>query len=331
MSPELLEDYRAAREAVAWRQLASRGKLSVTGTDRVSFLHAMLSNDVQSLADYSGRYGTLLTATGKIVADFYYYRFPDQVLIDVALDCLEPLKSRLDAHIIMDDAEVNDRSADFGHLAFDGPNAGRLLEGIVGPILPEHPLELGVGEWESAPVWVIRKDALGVPGFEVVLPAVKANDWFSAIQSSGSIHMLREMSPRTYNLLRLEQGIPLFGQDFTEKNNPLETRLNSAYSLTKGCYPGQEVVGRATHIGGVARLLSRLVVEGQLVPPPDAAVLDSNRKEIGWITSAALSPRFDRVIALAYLKRPRAEVGRVHQVDFGDGVVRSAEVVDHFA
>ena len=78
-------------------------------------------------------------------------------------------------------------------------------------------------------------------------------------------------------------------------------------------------------------MLSRLIVEGELVPPPDTAVFDSERKEIGWITSAALSPRFGRVIALAYLKRPKAGVGHVHQVEFGNGVVRSAEVVDHLA
>ena len=81
LSAEALKQYWAVRSGLGWRDLSENSKLEVHGPDRIEFLHAVLSNDVQSLPDFSGRRGALLTATGKIVADFDYYRLPDFLLI----------------------------------------------------------------------------------------------------------------------------------------------------------------------------------------------------------------------------------------------------------
>ncbi len=331
MDPLREKEYRAVREGAVWRLLDSRRQLAVTGPDSVSFLHAMLSNEVQSLADQTGRYGTLLTATGKIVADFYYYRLPGEVLIDVELEVMEDLKAALESHIIMDEVEVEDRSAGMSQVGLDGPEAGALLESLLGRPLPEEPLSLLTVEWKSTPVLVVRKDALGVPGYEVLLSTAKLDEWLSSVVDAGASAGLCELSPAVFDLLRLEAGVPLFGRDFNQRNNPLEARLESAYSLTKGCYPGQELVARATHIGGVARLLSKLQLEGSAVPEPETPVFNSDGKEIGWITSAGFSPRFGRVISLGYLKRIYSEAGRIYRLDPGDGVMRNVEVVDRFS
>jgi glycine cleavage system aminomethyltransferase T len=77
-------------------------------------------------------------------------------------------------------------------------------------------------------------------------------------------------------------------------------------------------------------LLSRLQLEGSTAPKPQTPVISLDGKEIGWITSAAFSPRLGEVIALGYLKRAYAEAGKIHRLDPGDGVLRNVEVVDRF-
>ena len=61
---------------------------------------------------------------------------------------------------------------------------------------------------------------------------------------------LVEISQEARNILRMEAAIPWYGQDMDEYRYPMEARLETAISLTKGCYLGQEVVSKATHTGG---------------------------------------------------------------------------------
>ena len=106
---------------------------------------------------------------------------------------------------------------------------------------------------------------------------------------------------------------------------PLEAGIeDSAISLTKGCYVGQEVIIRVLHRGHgrVARKLVGLRVEGP-VPPRGAKIFGGDR-EIGFVTSAASSPRAG-TIALGYVHRDFLEPGTAVGIDTGAG--RSRAVV----
>ena len=111
-----------------------------------------------------------------------------------------------------------------------------------------------------------------------------------------------------------------------ENRYPMEAQLHEAISLTKGCYIGQEVVAKATNIGGVANLLIGLKLNGSVVPTQETLVKDGD-KQIGVITSAVFSPRLQCAIALAYLKRPFVEVGKKYCIDIGEdeGLVKKSE------
>jgi folate-binding protein YgfZ len=136
---------------------------------------------------------------------------------------------------------------------------------------------------------------------------------------------MEKLSSETCEILRLEKGIPLYGVDFTEKNNPVEAGLENAYSLTKGCYAGQEVVSKAIRVGSVPKALSRMKLEGRIVPERGTAVTSREGKEIGKITSAVMSPLLGCPIAFGFLKRGFWTPGQVH---WAGGL--KAEVVERF-
>jgi folate-binding protein YgfZ len=120
----------------------------------------------------------------------------------------------------------------------------------------------------------------------------------------------RRLDDHAATLLRVERGIPEFLVDTSEETIPLEAGLDDTISHTKGCYVGQEIIIRVLHRGHgrVARKLVGLTIDGDHAPAPGAAI-SSGDKEIGRVTSAAMSLRLKRPIALGYVQRDFVEPG----------------------
>ena len=116
-----------------------------------------------------------------------------------------------------------------------------------------------------------------------------------------------EINFDTFEVVRIERGIPRFLVDMDTETIPLEAGIEDrAISFTKGCYVGQEVIVRVTHRGGgrVAKKLVRWKADpSAAVAPLPGARIFSNEKDIGRITSAAYSPSRDAVVGLGYVHR----------------------------
>ena len=331
MENSVLEEYTAVQSSVGFLNLSYRGKLEVTGSDRVSFLHSIISNDVQGLPEFDGRYGTLLTPTGKIISDFYYYVFAEFVLIDIEPGLVPKTMETLQKYIIMDEVHLKDISDDVAHFSLQGPRSGKLISQLFGVPGPSRGYQVQETNWEGARTWLIRKGELADTGYEVLLSEKAAPSLRGAILEAGSGGLdLRQVGQEARNILRMEAAIPWYGVDMDESHYPMEARLDSAISLTKGCYMGQEVVARATNLGGVPKLLLGLKLASDSIAPKGAKVLEKKGKPIGQVTSSVFSPRLQTSIALAYLKRAFALPGRLYHVEISPQELISAEVVDRF-
>jgi folate-binding protein YgfZ len=130
---------------------------------------------------------------------------------------------------------------------------------------------------------------------------------------SAEYSALTEIDLDTFEVIRIERGVPRFLADMTEDTIPLEAGIEDrAISFTKGCYVGQEVIVRVTTRGGgrVAKKLVRLVgdPEAEIVPLPESRIMSFD-KDIGRLTSVAFSPRLERVVGLGYVHRDFTESG----------------------
>ncbi|HEX7283196.1 MAG TPA: glycine cleavage T C-terminal barrel domain-containing protein [Vicinamibacterales bacterium] len=140
---------------------------------------------------------------------------------------------------------------------------------------------------------------------------------------------LPEIDLDTFEVIRIERGIPKFLADMSEDTIPLEAGIEDrAISFSKGCYVGQEVIVRVTHRGG-GRVAKRLVKwhaddSAPIVPMPDSQVL-SGEKTIGKVTSSAFSPSLNKVVGLGYLHRDFVEPGTAITIVWND--TRVAAVV----
>jgi len=122
---------------------------------------------------------------------------------------------------------------------------------------------------------------------------------------------LPELDLDTFEVIRIERGIPKFLSDMGEDTIPLEAGIEDrAISFTKGCYVGQEVIVRVTHRGG-GRVAKRLVKwhaddSASVVPMPESRMFALDR-DIGRVTSSAFSPSLNKVVGLGYVHRDFAE------------------------
>ena len=138
---------------------------------------------------------------------------------------------------------------------------------------------------------------------------------------------LSEINLDTFEVIRIERGVPRFLADMSDDTIPLEAGIEDrAISFTKGCYVGQEVIVRVTHRGGgrVARKLVRWIADpgAGIVPLPDSRIFSFDR-DIGRVTSAVFSPNVNRVVGLGYVHRDFTESGTDVTVMWNDSRIKA--------
>ncbi len=301
------KEHQAVREAAGLFDFSFRAKIAVRGEDRIRFLQGMVTNDVEGLAPGQGTYAMMLDAFGHILADMRIVRAEDRLLIDTDAALRDKIMKTLERYIIMDQVEL--QPLELYALAFQGPRSRPLLEKSLHLDLPAmKEFDHFATNYAGFPVRVLRASGAGEEGYEVWVGAKGIMGVWGAACGQAPTYDMLPCGTEALETLRIEAGIPRYGQDLGEDTLPLEAGLLNAISFTKGCYIGQEVVERTRSRGHVNWMLVVLCVESRVAPEPGTKLLFDG-KEIGEITSACVSPSLGRAIALAYVRREFSETG----------------------
>ena len=319
-------EYRAARTSAGLFDLSFRGVLRFTGADRTTFLHNLLSNDIQALRPGEGCYATLLTQQSKVVADANVLCLEDSLWLDVDVRLAERAREHLEKFLVADEVEIESRTGLDTSVGLYGPRYAEVLRAALGTVsLPEVEHGHIAAVLGGVSVRVSRVSWTADPGFELIVPRGEATAVWKTLVAGGSPLGLRPAGMAVLDVLRLEAGIPAPGVDFDESHLALEAALERGISFKKGCYLGQEVVERATARGHVNRRRVGLRIEGTAVPGSSAKIFASGA-EVGVITSSAFSPTVGAAVAMGYVKRDLTEPGTRVEVETARGPL-PAEVV----
>jgi len=326
---ETLQGYEAARRTAAAFDRTSVGWIVVSGKDRASYLHGLLTNDITSLKSGDGRYAAYLTPQGRMIADLWVFELGDVMLLELSRDVTDPVLKKLDQFVFTEDVQLGDVSETFGAVAIVGPASAAAVARLTGTNAAEIETLPVPGALRTAfrgePAIVLRTPAMGVPGFELLAGREQIDALRTALGDAG----VAAIDASTAEILRIEAGVPRFHKDMDEETIPLEAGIESqAISLTKGCYVGQEVIIRVLHRGHgrVARKLVGLSIDGPTTPDAGVAVQGGGR-EIGHVTSSTWSPALNRPIALAYVHRDFVEPGTTVTVDGREAHVTALPLV----
>jgi folate-binding protein YgfZ len=274
-------DYAALRDDVGAVEVR-RDVTRATGPDTVAFLQGQLSQDVD-LAVGDSAWAFLLQPQGKVVALLRVTRrADDEYLLDTDGGFGPAVLERLQRYKLRVKCELE--PLDWHCLALRGPRAAD----VAGALDPPADVTVATADW---PGW---------PGVDLLGPSPAAPDG------------VRVCSPEAYEVVRIEAGVPAMGSELDERTIPAEAGIvPQTVSFTKGCYTGQELVARIDSRGGnVPRHLRGVVVTADSAPPV-GAVVQADGKDVGALTSVAVSPGLGGPVALAYVGRavsPPAEV-----------------------
>jgi folate-binding protein YgfZ len=317
-----LKEYEAIRFSAGLVDLSCVGLVCALGRDRSQYIHRMVSNDIQKLKTGEGCYATLLNHQGRMESDLYAYSLDNELWLECPAAANERVYSNLAKYLVAQDVRLEDRSAQMGVLSLQGPQACALMGKYLGLSL-DHLNHL---QHQSIPPGrdkiVVRRDRSGCDGFDLWLPFQQMEEtWSRLTQSEG----IQPVGREALNWLRTEAGIPLFGIDMDNRYIPLEFGLNSAISLNKGCYRGQEIIARVTYRGRLKRELGGIRSNSPL-PMSHGTEIHGQGNKIGLITSATHSPRLNALLALALLKTEYLNPGTPVEVISEKGPI-PAEVI----
>ncbi|KFE62702.1 YgfZ/GcvT domain-containing protein [Hyalangium minutum] len=306
---DLEAEYRAAREAAVLHDASYRETLRITGEDRASFLHGMVTQDVKGLPVGTAAYTALITAKGAMVADARLLKREADLLLDTEPGLGAKVREFLEKYLISEDAELHEATGEWGLLRLLGPRTAEVLAAALGTASFEP---LAANAARTVSLAGVEGVLVGSPAFEkhgvdLFVPRGALEPVWKALVQAGGAHGLKPLGFQALELLRVEAGVPRYGQDMVDTTIPLEANLTHAISYNKGCYIGQEVIARATFRGHMNRKLTGLLL-GEVEAAPGAE-LRKGEKKVGWITSVVRSPAQGQRVALAYVHRDHLDPG----------------------
>ena len=310
--------YRAVRENAGIFNRSKRGKVRAEGADCLRFLHGMVTNTVESLAENGGNYAAVTSARGQTLLDIWIHRLQNCIYMETEPGLATKLIETLDRYLIADDVALSDESDTWAILGVQGPSAYELVDRVVGRVptdLPEH--HTVVHAFDGIPIWVTARSYTGEPGCDLRIAQDRADSLRRALVKAGGTPIGWQVG----EILRVEAGIPRYGAEIDESVVPLEAGLNHAVDFDKGCYIGQEVIAKMHFRGRPRRYLTGLLLS---VNTPVCGNITVNDKIVGRVTTCAKSLHLNRVIALAIIRRGYHEAGQRVILDDGS----EAEVVN---
>ena len=323
----ILDEHRAVRERAGLFDLSHMGELFVEGDDAGDALAAALVSDPRTLADGRAQYSMICAPDGGIIDDLIVYRLGPTRFLVVANAGNSPIVSEeLAARLSGWRAVLDDRSLATSLLAIQGPRAAEILAPLTDVDLTSlRYYAIAEGHVAGIPALVARTGYTGEDGFEVFIDWEHGPVIWTALADAGKSAGVVPAGLGARDTLRLEAGMPLYGNELDRMTNPFEANLGRVVKLEKaGDFVGREALARVARDGPSKRLVG-LTITGRGIARHGYPVLVGDRRS-GVVTSGTQSPTLGKPIAMAYVAPGDAEPGTMVTVEVREQPV-SAEVV----
>ncbi|KZE17059.1 MULTISPECIES: glycine cleavage system aminomethyltransferase GcvT [Brevibacterium] len=344
-----LAEHRAVREAAGIFDLSHMGEVRITGAGAAAFLDYALVAKYSSMKVGKAKYGVIVNEQGYLLDDLITYRLGEEEFLIVpnasnTPAVVEALQNRLQTFLTEvepgADVRMFDESGDTALIAVQGPHSQAIIlaaldEGAKGEFGPrtttsdEDPSgtitvgeavdQLGYYAWMPLTIAGIdlilaRTGYTGEDGFELYVPNIGAERLWDTLVTAGADHGLVPCGLAARDSLRLEAGMPLYGNELTLSTTPYDAGLGRMIGFkTKGEFVARDALA-ALGETEPERILVGLTATGRRAARSGSVIL-SDGAEVGVVTSGQPSPTLGHPIALAYLDRGLAVPGTEVEVD----------------
>jgi len=323
----IIEEHRAVRSRAGLFDLSHMGELFLEGPQAAEALGYALTTNPAALAVGRAHYSMICFPEGGVLDDLIVYRLaPDRFMVVAnasnAAAVSDALAERIDGFEVV----LDDRSLATGLVAIQGPRSLEILRPLTDvDLAAEHYYSIAEGHVAGVPALVARTGYTGEDGFEVFADVGATAKVWGAIFEAGRKPGLVPVGLGARDTLRLEAGMPLYGNELGPDTTPFEAGLGRVVKFEKpGDFVGRAALTKAQAEGPRKKLVG-LIVRGRGIARHGYDVF-SGTDRVGAITSGTLSPTLNQPIAMAYVAPSSAEAGTILEVGVRDQRV-SAEVV----
>jgi tRNA-modifying protein YgfZ len=291
-----LAEQRAMARAAAVVDRSHRGVITVTGADRLGWLHLLLTQHVSELPADTGTEALILDLNGRVLHHMVVAHTTDTVFLDTEPGDVPALLDYLQKMVFWSKVEPRDATSEYAVLSVVGPDTPAVLAaaGVSVPDRPHGALALPGGGL------VRRMEWPGTDAADLLVPRHAQDAWWERLAAGGA----RPAGTMAFEAMRVAALRPRLRVDTDERTIPHEVGwIGSAVHLTKGCYRGQETVARVANLGRPPRQLVLLHFDGgdETLPVPGDPVSRDGRA-VGRVGTVAIHHELGAV-ALALVKR----------------------------
>ena len=311
-----LGEQRETAASAGWSDRSHRDVLTVSGPDRLTWLHTLLSQHLAELAPHTPTQALLLDANGRVEEHLQVIDDGERTWLDLEPGRGPGLRDYLERMKFWSQVEVE--APEVAVVSVLGPAARAVVTA-------------------AEPATVISRATTWPAGGGFDLLVARSDLALAAAKLSAA--GARPLGSWGFEALRVAAGVARLGMDTDDKTIPHEVGwIGSAVHLRKGCYRGQETVARVHKLGKPPRRLALLHLDGSEVslPPHGAGIVpaesvdgegSSTARQIGWIGTPVrhweLGP-----LALAILKRQVADDALLTVIGTGRGTAASIQQVE---
>ena len=332
-----LAEHRAVRESAGVFDLSHMGEVRVSGPQSGAMLDHALSSTLSTLQPGRAKYALCLTDAGTVLDDLIVYRMDEgaeggeqEFMVVPNAGNIAAVVTALTQRASGWDAAVEDESSRTSLVAVQGPRS----ETVLAQLMPQAAVQLAELKYYGHLTLTVPTDAgdvtavvartgyTGEDGFELFLPAssaAEAGDRGSAVwtavvraaETAGIELTLCGLAAR--DSLRLEAGMPLYGNELDTAHQPHASGVSFAVPASKEV----DFIGKDALVGrdDVEEVLVGLRGEGRRAARHGYPVLDADGNPVGEVTSGAPSPTLGHPVAMARVRRDVAAEGTLLQVD----------------
>jgi aminomethyltransferase len=303
------------------------GELFVEGPEAAAGLAAALTTNPARLKVGRAQYSMICFAEGGIMDDLIVYRLGEERFLIVAnASNAGAVSDALAERLAPFKVVLDDRSLTTALVAIQGPRSLEILAPLTDVALDGlRYYAIAEGQVAGEPALVARTGYTGEDGFEVFVDVAAAATVWDALIAAGAAFGVVPVGLGARDTLRLEAGMPLYGNELGADTTPFEAGLGRVVDFDKeGDFVGRSALEKAAADGPRKKLVG-LALKGRGIARHGYEVFSEDRR-IGVVTSGTLSPTLGEPIAMAYVTPSEAEPGTIVAVGIRDQRV-PAEVV----
>ena len=277
----ITEEHNAVRGHCGVFDVSHMGEVLITGSEAEKYINHIFTNDVRGLPAGKVLYGMMCYPDGGVVDDTCICKLEDQVfLMTINASNIDKDIAWIEKNAAGFDVVIKNKSGNYGQLALQGPEAEAKIESVLGISTKElNFYEVRQVKTDGEVIIVSRTGYTGEDGFEIYGSPKYINEAWDKLIAAG----ITPCGLGCRDTLRFEVGLPLYGNELSDKISPVMAGLSMFVKLDKEEFIGKDALQKQK-AEGVSQRLRGIVLEGNAIPRHGYKVMKDG-KEVGVVTT----------------------------------------------